>query len=64
MVFDEQGKELTCIAAAHRHAVSLIHRTMTYLKPEDVKRWTVKVANDNGATELIVLFPTREPQWS
>jgi hypothetical protein len=64
LVLDEKGRELSCIRAAHQHALRLIHQTMTYLQPEDVNGWMVKVANDNGRTELIVLFPARVANWS
>jgi hypothetical protein len=54
---DEKGREMSCIRAAHQHALYLINQALTYLKPDDVKGWMVKVANGSGCTELIVLFP-------
>jgi len=39
------------------HAVGLVARTVRLLDPADKERWTVQIADENGALLLTVMFP-------
>ena len=55
---DNCGGMLSDLAAAHRHAVSVIWNCMRFdTEEQDWRGWHVKIAHDTG-TLVIVLFPT------
>src|SRR4051795_1387450 len=56
-ISDENGKQLKDLAAAHDHALHLIHRTMCSLREEQTAGWMIKVTPDSDGPSLTVLFP-------
>jgi hypothetical protein len=56
-VYDDHGAELPSLRSAHMHAVGLVARTVRLLDPADKERWTVQIADENGALLLTVMFP-------
>ena len=58
-VSDENGKELKDLAAAHDHALHLIHRAMCSLRDEQMSGWMIKIDPEIEGTSLTVLFPRR-----
>ena len=55
---DDRGVMLGDLAAAHRHAVSVIWNCMRFdTEEQDWRGWHVKIADDTGRTSVIVLFP-------
>jgi hypothetical protein len=59
-IADHNGKELTCIQAAHMHAQQLIRKTVLYLQPNDSPEgWSIDICDAEGSSELVVLFPPR-----
>jgi hypothetical protein len=57
LIRDTEGRELSDLAAAHRHAMLLIHKAAVLLDEADWRGWSVKVTDDAGRTVLNVLFP-------
>jgi hypothetical protein len=57
-VYDTKGRELTDLAAAHRHAMLLIHK-MVLLDDMDWRGWSVNVTDASNRSVLSVLFPQR-----
>jgi uncharacterized protein DUF6894 len=55
-VCDTKGRELTDLAAAHRHAMLLIHK-MVLLDDMDWRGWSVNVTDASNRSVLSVLFP-------
>jgi len=55
-ICDTKGREFSDLAAAHRHAMLLIHR-MTLLDDMDWQGWSVNVTNESNRSVLNVLFP-------
>jgi hypothetical protein len=57
-IWDSKGKELGDLAAAHRHAMLLIHK-MTLLDLDEVywQGWSINVTDANYRSLLSVLFP-------
>ena len=45
------------LAAAHRHAMLLIHKAAVLLDELDWHGWSVRVTDEAGHTVLNVLFP-------
>jgi hypothetical protein len=69
IISDTRGREFGDLAAAHRHAMMLIHK-MVLLDDLDWKGWSVKVTDTAGRSLLSVLFPqgsyridNRQPNW-
>jgi hypothetical protein len=54
-IFDTKGRELGDLAAAHRHAMLLIHK-MVLLHDMDWRGWSVNVTNASNRSVLSVLF--------
>jgi hypothetical protein len=57
LIRDTEGRELSDLAAAHRHAMLLIHKAAVLLDGLDWHGWSVKVTDDAGRTVLNVLVP-------
>lgn len=57
LIRDTEGRELSDLAAAHRHAMLLIHKAAMLLDGLDWRGWSVKVTDDAGRPVLNVLFP-------
>jgi hypothetical protein len=55
-IFDDKGRELIDLAAAHRHAMLLIHK-MVALDDVDWRGWSINVADASQRSVLSVLFP-------
>jgi hypothetical protein len=55
-VFDDKGRDLIDLAAAHRHAMLLIHK-MVALDDVDWRGWSINVADASQRSVLSVLFP-------
>jgi hypothetical protein len=55
-VRDFKGRELTDLAAAHRHAMLLIHK-MVSLDDMDWRGWSINVTEASSRSLLSVLFP-------
>jgi hypothetical protein len=55
-IYDTKGREFNDLAAAHRHAMLLIHR-MTLLDHVDWRGWSVNIIDANKRSVLSVLFP-------
>jgi hypothetical protein len=53
---DTKGRELSDLAAAHRHAMLLIHK-MVLLDDMDWKGWSINVTDASNRSVLSVLFP-------
>jgi hypothetical protein len=57
---DWEGTELPDLAAAHSHALKIIHDSMFYVSSEPIwHEWMVKVADEHRQNLLTVLFPNR-----
>lgn len=56
MISDTNGREFGDLAAAHRHAIMLIHK-MVLLDDLDWKGWAIKITDTSGRSLLSVLFP-------
>jgi Domain of unknown function (DUF6894) len=62
-IFDTNGREFSDLAAAHRHAMQLIHK-LVVLDDMDWRGWSINVADANNQSALSVLFPqTSYFQW-
>ncbi|HVL74122.1 MAG TPA: hypothetical protein VM434_19795 [Beijerinckiaceae bacterium] len=60
---DEQGAVLRDVKGAHRHALAFIQRVLPAVPDEDLRRWRLEVASEDGDERLTVLFPARpKPQ--
>ena len=57
LIRDTEGRELSDLAAAHRHAMLLIHKAAVLLDELDWHGWSVRVTDEAGHTVLNVLFP-------
>jgi hypothetical protein len=55
-IWDTKGKDFDDLAAAHRHAMLLIHK-MTLLDDVDWQGWSINVTDANSRSLLSVLFP-------
>ncbi len=55
-ICDEKGRDLSDLAAAHRHAMLLIHK-MVALDDMDWRGWSINVTDANQRSVLSVLFP-------
>jgi hypothetical protein len=55
-IFDTKGRELGDLAAAHRHAMLLIHK-MVLLDDMDWRGWSINVTDASNLSVLSVLFP-------
>jgi hypothetical protein len=55
-IFDAEGREFSDLAAAHRHAMLLIHK-MILLDDVDWRGWSINVTDANNRSALSVLFP-------
>jgi hypothetical protein len=55
-IFDDKGRELSDLAAAHRHAMLQIHK-MVALDDMDWRGWSINVTDANHRSVLTVLFP-------
>ena len=55
-ILDNRGRELSDLAAAHRHAMLLIHK-MVLLDDVDWRGWSISVSDETNRSILIVLFP-------
>jgi hypothetical protein len=55
-VHDSNGRELSDLSEAHRHAMLLIHK-MILLDDMDWRGWSVKITDADGQSMLNVLFP-------
>ena len=53
---DPKGRELDDVAAAHRHAMLLIHK-MVSLHDADWRGWSISVTDTMDQPVLSVLFP-------
>jgi hypothetical protein len=57
---DQEGTEFGCIWDAHFHAQKIIRKSHLYLEDGDYEdRWSVRIRNAEGGSEIIVLFPMR-----
>jgi uncharacterized protein DUF6894 len=56
MIWDDKGRQFSDLAAAHRHAVQLIHK-MALLDDSDWRGWSINVTDANNRSALSVLFP-------
>jgi ribosomal protein L13 len=54
-IVDTKGRELGDLAAAHRHAMLLIHK-MVLLDDVDWRGWSINVTNASNRSVLSVLF--------
>ena len=55
-IFDTKGREFSDLAAAHRHAMLLIHK-MVLLDDMDWRGWSINVTDASNRSVLSVLFP-------
>jgi hypothetical protein len=55
-VCDTKGRECTDLAAAHRHAMLLIHK-MVLLDDMDWRGWSINVTDESNRSVLSVMFP-------
>jgi hypothetical protein len=55
-IFDTKGRQFSDLAAAHRHAMLLIHK-MVLLDDMDWRGWSINVADAGNRSVLSVLFP-------
>jgi hypothetical protein len=55
-IWDEKGRDFTDLAAAHRHAMLLIHK-MVALDDVDWAGWSINVTDASYGSVLSVLFP-------
>ena len=53
---DTKGREFSDLAAAHRHAMLLIHK-MVSLDDMDWQGWSINVTDTSNRSMLSVLFP-------
>jgi hypothetical protein len=59
-IADDNGKVLPSAWDAYFHAQRQIIKTLQYLdETDEEERWSVRISNDAGETEIIVLFPFR-----
>jgi hypothetical protein len=59
---DEQGVELTDLAAAHDCGIQIMYGTMLYdPEEEDWRGWMIKIADAKDRTLLTLLYPARKP---
>jgi hypothetical protein len=58
---DTKGREFSCIDDALFHAQMIVRRANTFLEEED-GRWIFRIQNAQDNTEMVVLFPRRQPQ--
>jgi hypothetical protein len=62
-VEDRDGVELADLAAAHAHAVKLIHQTIrNVLAGSGWDNWKIDISDESGRTPLTVLFPSAAPR--
>jgi hypothetical protein len=68
LIRDTEGRQLSDLAAAHRHAMVLIHKSAVLLDGLDWRGWSIKVTDEAGRTVLNVLVPQapyfRSKPWS
>ena len=57
LIRDTEGRVLSDLAAAHRHAMLLIHKAAVQLDGLDWHGWSVRVTDEADRTVLNVLFP-------
>ena len=57
-ICDDKGRDFGDLAAAHRHAMLLIHK-MVALDDVDWRGWCIKVTDATQRSVLTVLFPQR-----
>jgi hypothetical protein len=57
-IFDDKGRDFSDLAAAHMHAMLMIHK-MVALDDVDWRGWSIKVTDASQRSVLSVLF--REP---
>jgi hypothetical protein len=64
-ILDSKGRELADLAAAHRHAMQLVHK-MVLLDGTDWEGWYFKITDLEQRSLLSVLFPqtSRSPGQS
>jgi hypothetical protein len=62
LIRDTEGRQVGDLAAAHRHAMLLIHKAAVLLDDADWRGWSVKVTDGTGRSVLNVLFP-RQPYF-
>jgi hypothetical protein len=55
-IFDTKGHEFSDLAAAHRHAMLLIHK-MVSLDDMDWRGWSINVTDESNRSVLSVMFP-------
>jgi hypothetical protein len=55
-IFDAKGRQFSDLAAAHRHAMLLIHK-MVLLDDMDWRGWSINVTDAGHRSVLSVLFP-------
>jgi hypothetical protein len=55
-IFDDKGRDFSDLAAAHMHAMLMIHK-MVALDDVDWRGWSIKVTDANHRSVLSVLFP-------
>jgi hypothetical protein len=62
-ISDTKGRELADLAAAHRHAMQLVHK-MLLLDGTDWEGWYIKITDLEHRSLLSVLFPqtSRSPE--
>jgi hypothetical protein len=58
---DYEGVLLADLRAAHRHAMRLIAQTIAVLAGEDLRHWTIEIADERQYVVLTVLFPLAPP---
>ena len=55
-IHDSQGRELSDLSAAHRHAMALVHKVVL-MDDVDWRGWSIKIADVDNRSVLSVLFP-------
>ena len=55
-IIDTKGREFSDLAAAHRHAMLLIHK-MILVDDTDWRGWSINVTDKSNHSVLSVLFP-------
>jgi hypothetical protein len=55
-IWDEKGRDLTDLAAAHRHAMLLIHKFVAF-DDSQWDGWSINVTDASQRSVLSVLFP-------
>ena len=58
---DTKGREFSSTAEALFHAQMLVRKADIYLEQED-DQWIFRIQNANDDTEIVVLFPIRQPR--